>query len=698
MKLVWLVAVVGFACWPLSAQDRLKGMPGYQRHQRLAPQIASSVELGSLTLTWTNEGEAFTYRTGGKRYLYDIALRQKTELIVATNASSGRETAPARPGATGSRRRPNQPARARQFTSATSPDGKFTAVYRDRNLWLKDNNRTNEVAITSDGSDRNRVKYGSASWVYGEELFQNTAIWWDTNSQRVAFYRFDESQVPDYYVALDQTKVLDKLEVEPYVKAGGTNPIVDLLIYDVNSQKTLRVDVRSGQLFDDACIGHYVYGIAWSNDGKELLFHRTNRRQNIMDYCAADPETGRCRVIVREEWPASWVENSPTLRFLEDGRRFIWVSERTGWKNFYLYDLSGQLLATLTRHTFEVGDIVKVDEKAGMLHYLARDGDNPMKLQLHRVHLDGTGDQRLTDPAFHHSIDLSPNGTCFIDIAQTHDTPPVTTLRDADGNLITTLTTSDLKKFRRLGLKPVELLSFKSADGRTDLYGLLHFPSNFKPFQQYPLLVSIYAGPETSGARETFTLPDSLTEYGFLVASFDSRSAGGRGKRSLDAIYQALGVVEIDDQAAGVKSLWNRHYLNKQRVGIFGVSYGGTASAMCLLRYPDVFHAACSSSPVTDFRNYDSIYTERYLWIPQESPAAYDAVSVVTHAAQLRGRLMLYYGTADDNVHPANAMQFIQALQSAGKSFEVQVGPDQGHTALNRERMMEFFIENLVPN
>ena len=180
------------------------------------------------------------------------------------------------------------------------------------------------------------------------------------------------------------------------------------------------------------------------------------------------------------------------------------------------------------------------------------------------------------------------------------------------------------------------------------------------------------------------------------MASLDSRSASGRGKRFMDAIYQKLGVTEVDDQAAGVRSLWNRPYLNRERVGIFGTSYGGYVSALCLLRHPDAFQAASASSAVTDWRHYDTIYTERYMRTPQENPGGYDAGSAMKHAANLKGRLMIYYGTADNNVHPANAMQLIAALQAAGKSFEVQVGPDQGHSGLGTERMMEFFIENLV--
>jgi dipeptidyl-peptidase-4 len=210
-------------------------------------------------------------------------------------------------------------------------------------------------------------------------------------------------------------------------------------------------------------------------------------------------------------------------------------------------------------------------------------------------------------------------------------------------------------------------------------------------------LVSVYAGPETNGARETFATPNPLTEFGFLVAAFDSRSAAGRGKRFLDAIYQKFGQVEIDDQAAGVRSLRDRPYVDSERVGIYGTSYGGYASVVALLRHPDAFQAACGSSSVTDFRHYDTIYTERYMRTPQENKAGYDAGSAVVHAADLKGRLMLYYGTADDNVHPANTLQLVQALQRAGKSFELQVGPDAGHSSISRDRMMEFFIEALGP-
>jgi dipeptidyl-peptidase-4 len=687
-SVVALVFALGIASITSSAQDRLKTMPGYEQYQKTGKEIPASIKAGALSVKWKDGGKAFEYQKDGKIILYTIASRTATEM--------GQAIADVESGRGGGRRRADGPERGRQYDSATSPDGKLKAFYRDRNLWLSDTNGGGEVALTTGGSEKARIKYGVASWVYGEELDQTTAMWWSPNSRKIAFYRFDESRVPDYYLQLDQTKLQSKMDIEAYPKAGAPNPVADILIYDLGTKKTVQVDVRDGKPFDNSVIGHYVYNVSWSPDGSELLFNRTNRRQNIMEFTASNPETGKCRVIVREEWLPSWTENAPAMRFLKDGKRFIWASERTGWRNFYLYDLSGRLLAPLTNHSFEVGSIAKVDEEAGLLYYTARSGDNHMKMQLHRVGLDGKGDKRLTNPAFNHSVDIAPDGKHFIDIAQTHDRPPATSLVDGDGKVVEELVKTDMTKYEQLGLKRVELIKYKAADGVTELHGLLHFPSSFDPNKKYPLLVTVYAGPATNGARETFTLPSPLTEYGFLVASLDSRSAGGRGKRFLDAIYLKLGVVEMDDQAAGVKSLWSRPYVDKNRVGMFGTSYGGYAAVMCLLRYPDVFQAASASSPVTDYRLYDSIYTERYMWIPQENKEGYDAGSAMTYADRLQGRLMLYFGTADNNVHPSNTLQLIQALQKAGKSFEVQVGPDQGHSGIKQERMMEFFIENLV--
>jgi dipeptidyl-peptidase 4 len=684
---VFLLAVSWAA---LAGQDRLKTMPGYEQYAKMNREIPGSYKAGTLQVKWLEEGKAFEYRKDGKTFRYDIATRTAAE----ATPSSGDTSSPG--DDRGMRTRMGGGARGRQVESATSPDGKLKAFYRNRNLWLSDAAGGNEVAITQDGSEKDRIKSGTASWVYGEELNQRSAMWWSPDSRKIAYYRFDESKVPDYFLQLNQTKLQSTVDAEPYPKAGVSNPVVDVFIYDVETHQKTQIDVRDGMAFDDSVVGHYVYRVEWSPDGKELLFNRTSRRQKVMEFTACSPETGRCRVVVREEWPASWTDNAPAMRFLKDGKRFLWTSERTGWRNLYLYDLSGRLLSTVTRHGFEVGAVIRVNEETGQVFYMARSGDNPMKLQLHRVGLDGKGDRRLTDPAFNHTVDVAPDGLHFIDTAQTHDVPATTRLIDAEGKVLAELAVSDLTKFDQLGLKRVELFTFKAADGSADLYGLLHKPSAFDPTRKYPLLVSVYAGPETNGARENFVVPNAITELGFLVATLDSRSSGGRGKRFLDAIYLHLGGPDIDDQAAGVKALEERPYVDKTRVGIFGTSYGGYASVLCLLRYPAVFQAASASSPVTDFRLYDSIYTERYMWLPQENKDGYDAGSAMTYADRLSGRLLLYYGTADNNVHPSNTLQLVAALQRAGRSFEVQVGPDMGHSSVRMDRMLEFFMDNLI--
>ncbi len=683
--LLILIALLASAAGLSTAQDRLKTYPGYEQFQKMSKEMQGAVKSGALQVKWADDGKSFTYSRDGKSWKYDLAARKAVE----TGA------APSQPEGSGGRRG-GGPERGRQFTEAASPDKKLKAFYRDRNVWLSDAGGKNEIAVTTEGNEKGRVKYGSASWVYGEELYQNYALWWSPDGKKLAYYRFDESKVPDYFLQMDQTKLYTKPDIEAYPKAGQPNPIADLFVYDVASKAAVRIDVRDGKPFENSVVGHYVYHVAWSPDGKELLFNRTNRRQNILEFAAADPATGKCRVLVHEEWPTGWVENSPALTWLKDNKRFIWMSERTGFKNLFLYDISGRLIVQLTNHPFEAASIVKVDEAAGVLYYTARDGANDMMTQLHRVGLDGKKNVRLTDPAYSHSVTLSPDGKYFVDVAQTHDVPPFTRLMDARGKVVAELAKSDTSKFDQLGLKKAELFKFKAADGATDLYGILNFPSNFDPSKKYPLLVSVYAGPATNGARESWALPTPLTEYGFLVASLDSRSAGDKGKKALDAIYLKLGIVEMDDQAAGVKALGERPYVDRARVGIFGTSYGGYSSVMCLLRHPEVFAAACAQSPVTTWLQYDSIYTERYMWIPEENKDGYDNGSAMKYVDNLKGRLMLYYGTADNNVHPTNAMQLIAALQKAGKSFEVQVGPDLGHTALRQDRMMEFFIENLV--
>lgn len=669
-----------------TAQDKLKEMPGYDRYVEMAPKLYSSIKRAPSSVQWAEDGKSFTYFENGKTYKYDVRRKRATEIETPKRTQTNR------------RNWENRPARGRQYASADSPDEKLKAFTKDRNMYISDADGSNVRAITTLGNDENQIKFGIATWVYGEELGQNTAMWWSPDSKKIAFYRFEEKEAKKYYVLYNQTKIQDSVEIEAYPKVGAKNLPVDLMVYDLETKKTVTLDVRDGNPYNDGAVGTYLYDIKWSPDGTELLFHSTNRKQDIMEYRAGNPVTGKTRVVVREEWLASFTENSPEIYELKDNKHFIWASERNGYKNYYLYNYDGTLVNPITQHNFEVARIIDVDEKNKVMHYMARSGDNHMKMQLHRVNLNGTKDVRLTDPAYNHSVTLSPTHKHFIDVAQTHNIPPFMNLMDSKGRKVAEIAESDMTEFNKLGFKTVEVFTFTSADGETELHGMLHFPSNFDPTKKYPVILSNYGGPATNAFRETFTTPSALTEFGFLVVNVDGRNVGGRGKRLLDKLYGNLGIVEMDDFAEGMKSLRNRPYFNKDKVGVYGTSYGGTTAAMSLLRFPDVYHAAVANSAVTDWRNYDNIYTERFMNLLENNLKGYEASSLMNYAKDLKGELMIFYGTNDNNVHPANSLQLIQSLQKAGKSFEVQVGPDQGHTALNTFRMMEFFIQHLVLN
>jgi dipeptidyl-peptidase 4 len=665
------------------AQDKLKKMPGYERYTEVSPKIRGSVKMTPRSYTWNEDGSAFEYNQDAKRLQYSVKTGKTIEVEDVIQSSGGRRFG-------------NRPQRGRQYTSADSPDGKLKAYTQDRNMYISNPDGSNEIAITTDGNEETQKKYGIATWVYGEELGQNTAMWWSPDSKKIAFYRFEEKDAEMYYVLYDQVKIQDSVEIEAYPKVGADNLPVDVMVYDLETKKTTLLDTRNGNAFDDGLLGTYLYGMDWTPNGKEFLFHTTNRKQDIMEYKAADPNTGKTRTVVREEWLPSFTVNTPAIHVLDDGQHFIWASERSGFNNYYLYNFDGTLVNAISNHKFEVSIILKVDEKKKQLYYEARSGDNHMKMQLHRVNFDGTKDVRLTDPAYNHSVTISPNGKYFVDESQTHNIAPFANLVDAKGKIKAEIAKSDMSEFNSLGLKKVEVFTFISADGVTELHGMLHFPSNFDPNKKYPLLLANYGGPATNAFRENFTLPSTLTEYGFLVANIDGRNVRGRGKELLDQLYGKLSIVEMDDFAEGIKSLYNRPYFDKDKVGVYGTSYGGTTAATSLMRFPEVYHAAVANSAVTDWRNYDTIYTERFMNLITNNKAGYDAASLMSYAKDLQGELMIYFGTSDNNVHPSNSLQLIKALQDAGKSFEVQIGPDKGHTAMNTDRMMEFFIEHLV--
>lgn len=670
------------------SQENLSDMPRYDRYERIGQQSRGAVTGGTVMAVWAEDGRSFKYQKDGKWYVFDVEKRSSTESEAPTFSPRG------------GRGRGGGPARGRQNASVTSPDGKRTAATKDRNVVVTDGDRT--IPITTDGSDTNRTKYGVASWVYGEELEVHDAMWWSPDSSKLAFYRFDESAVKDYYLAVDQANFQDTLYPEAYPKAGAKNPKVALMVWD--GTKTVPVDVA----FGDPTLAEYVYDVRWSPDGKLLLFNRTNRKQNVMQFVAADPATGACRVVAEERQPQSWAENHPTESFLSDGHRFVWSTEKNGYVNFELRDLDGRLINPITTNSFDAlrstfyergqQGVVRVDEKAKEVFYMAAGPQNPYHQQLHVVGLDGKNDRLLTDPSMAHAVSLSPDGKTFTDVAQSPTMPPETRVVDRSGKVLATLAKADRTNFDSLKLKPVEVFSYLAADGQTTLYGTIAYPSDFDPSKKYPVLLDVYGGPESGGINAGFAAPSRLTELGFLCVNLAGRGTMGRGKAFRDAVYGKLGTVEMDDQAAGIQALGKRPYVDLGRVGVYGTSYGGYSTLMLLLRHPETFACGAASSAVTDWRNYDSTYTERYMGLPasDENAVGYDAGSAVRHASDLKGHLRIYFGSSDDNVHPANTYQFVDALERAGKHYEMQVGMDRGHSGMNNPWMLEFFERNLI--
>ena len=678
---------------PAAAQSRIKSMPGYDQWAEISPKIAGSVRSGAIAPTWAADSASFDYTLEGVRWRFDVATLKAGRV----------EDAPGEPALAGPAAQPAAAApgglvlargRGRE-ADVVAPDGKSRAFSRDYNIWYAPGDGGAERQISFDGGAKQRIRHGVGSYVYLEEFSVSQPVWWSPDGARLAWMRYDEGKVDDYFLQLDQTRTLSTVLTQAYPHAGANNPVADLMVFDFATGQTRRMDVREGLPFSNNVIGHYIWNAQWTKDGAAILVRRADRLQKHYDIAACDPATGACQSVVRESRPASWAQGGAP-RFLEDGNRFIWASERNDFRNLYLYDLSGKLLTTLTRHRFDAVDVVKVDEAAGLLWYTARSGDTPMKIQLHRVTLDGRNDVRLTHPRLNHRVELAPDGKHFIDVEQAHDTPPITRLRDLDGKLLATVASSDLSQFDALGLEKAAQFTFIAADGQTRLHGMMQFPSNFDPSKKYPVLLNVYGGPGSNGLNETFATANPLAEYGFIILRLDARTNAGRGGKVLDQAYQQLGIVEIDDFAAGIRAATERSYVDATRIGVYGTSYGGSVAALMLMRYPDLVHAAAASSPVTDYRLYDTAYSERYLGLPEQSPAAYDRSAVMTYVDGLKGDLMVYFGTSDDNVHPKNSLQLIRALQAAGKSFEVQVGPDRGHTGMDQTRMMEFFIERLI--
>ena len=734
---VWLsLALMALVAGLAGAQDRPAAKPavaaqkklvGRALYDKLRKEGRTLVKTEGLTnLNWTPDGKAYFISEEGTFKRVDLVTGEKSPLfddakiLAAVNAMTGRQEAKLffnrfqfldegkkiqfsgfnkvfiyelETGKLVSYEpeRTITGVRGRGYGDVLSPDLKYRAFTRNYNLFVKDMDGS-ETPLTTDGNED--LRNGFPDWVYPEELGQYQAFWWSPDSNKIAFMQFDESPVAKYPIVHDIAP-MPRYELQGYPVPGANNPIVRLFIADVASKKLLRLDTG-----DDLDV--YLYRGQWTRDGKEFTYHRLNRLQNRVELFAADPATGKTRLFLEDADPC-YIDEQTDLLFLEDNQRFLWTSERSGWREIYLYDLAGKLIRQVTNARLPVQSILGVDEPGGWIYFTGAI-NNGTESHLFRVRFDGTGFARMTKEPGLHMISFAPGFAYYTDSFSNYDSPMKAVLRQADGQEVKVIGRAvPSQEFLDLKLLKPDHFLFKSSDGKYDLDGVLYFPVHFNPKEKYPLILSVYGGPGSKGVMNRYNMNDgnqALAQLGFLVATCDYRGVSGRGKNFQNLHYLKLGQVELEDHVAFVKALSRRPYVDAARVGIFGGSYGGYFTCICLLKAADVFHVGVAASSVTDWKNYDSIYTERYMRRPQDNPDGYEKGSCLTYAKNLKGHLYLLHGTVDDNVHPANTIQLVQALLRENKRFELMMYPENQHGITYPhagETRVEFFIEHLKP-
>ena len=575
-----------------------------------------------------------------------------------------------------------------------SPDGRNVSFVRDHNVWLVNLADGKEHAITQGGTEE--VRKGELDWVYPEELEIKTAYWWSPDSSAIAYLEMDERKVSQYPM-VDFSSPSGEAEMERYPTAGGANPIVRVFVASLKGGEPRAMDTG-------AETDIYIPRVNWLTDSKHLAIQRLNRTQTTLDLLIAEATTGETRAALSENDP-NWINVSDDLYFLKDGKRFLWSSERSGYRHLYLYDLEGKQLAQLTKGEWEISAVDAIDESKGLVYFSAAE-KSPLERRLYRVAFDGTSFTRLTKDEGTHVAVFAPNAAAFYDTYSNTATPPRQDLYRADGSRIATINENKVAELADYHLSPVEFLTVKSRDG-VQLNASIIKPPDFNPQKKYPVLVYTYGGPHAQVVRNgwggaNFLWHQLMAQKGYIIFSLDNRGSAGRGHAFEAPLHFRMGAQELSDQRDGVKYLRSLSYVDANRIGIWGWSYGGHMTLHAMFEAGDDFKVGFAGGPVTDWRYYDTIYTERYLGLPQRNEKGYQDSSPVKYAGQLKGRLLIAHGTGDDNVHYANTLAVINDLIDAGKYVEVLAFPGRGHGVSDSparrvlmQRVTQFFLDNL---
>ena len=578
-----------------------------------------------------------------------------------------------------------------------SPDGRFVSFVRDHNLHLVEVATQRERALTRDGGPE--LFYGRLDWVYQEELYGRgdfKGYWWSPDSQRIAFLKLDESPVHEFTI-VDHLPSRLKTEVKNYPKAGDPNPLVELGVAGAVGGPVAWVDTSRYRPSE-----HLIVRVGWTPDGRQIVFQLQDREQIWLDLNLADATTGAMKTLLRETTPA-FVEITDQPYWLDDGT-LLWQSERTGYRHIYHYKGDGSLIRQVTEGDWEVRKLHGVDRRHNWIYFTATE-HRPIEEHVYRVRLDGTGLERLSQRPGSHAAQFSPDFRHYLDTWSDVQTPKKVFLHTADGGQVRVVDDNPVSALGEYRLGGVEFLQIPTRDGFL-MEAMLIKPPDFDPGRKYPVLQYNYGGPHAPVVRnawlgDRFLWHHLLAQRGYVIWMCDNRSASGKGMKPVWETYGRLGEVELRDMEDGLAWLKRQSWVEEDRIGLWGWSYGGFMAAYAMT-HSTSYKLAIAGAPVTDWRLYDSIYTERYMRRPQNNTAGYDATSVLKAAANLHGKLLLLHGTTDDNVHFQNTVKLVYALQQAGKEFELMIYADSRHRVRDRAELLHlrrvmtrFILENL---
>jgi len=584
-----------------------------------------------------------------------------------------------------------------------SPDSRYIAFARQNNLYLKKLDFNTESPITTDGQFGSIIN-GTPDWVYEEEFEQTRYFEFSPDSKMVAFVRFDESKVPEYSFPIYLDKSKEELNKYPgsykykYPKAGENNSIVSVCVYDdyYKNIKTMKLGDNDQDF--------YIPRIKWTNSVEQLAIFKLNRDQNRLDMLLANPRSTLSKLALRQE-DKYYVdyENIDFIRFASDNQSFIGVSEKDGYRHVYQYGINGNIIKQITKGNWDITNIYGFDEKKQILYYQSAEV-SPLQRDVYSIDLKGKK-IRLTDGKGTHNASFNSTLNYFIDNVSSLETPNVVSLKSNTGAALRVLETNAAlaADFKALNLPKKEFFNFTTSEN-VKLNGWILKPANFDPNKKYPVLQVQYSGPNSQQVLDSWKIDWEyyLATQGYVVVCVDGRGTGARGAEFRKCTYQQLNVLETKDQVETAKYLAKQTFIDKDRIGIWGWSYGGTMTLFCMTTGEQVFKAGIAVAPVTDYRLYDTAYAERFMRRPQENFSGYDKSSALLRADKLQGNLLIVHGSADDNVHTQNTMLFIDKLVDAGKQFEMQIYTDKNHSILGKQtrrhlytRMSDFLVKNL---